>query len=97
MKKTCPICGSSCVEYLITLEHIPYFENRLCESELSAKLDGCGTQSMTLCRQCGFVFNRAFEAQNVRYGSGYHAERGKSEYYTRHLKNVACQINSTVP
>lgn len=97
MKTACPICGSSCMDYLITLEHVPYFENRLCDSVISAQQDGCGTQSMTQCQHCGFVFNRMFEPQNMVYGDGYHAERGGSEYYRQYLRSVAAQINSVAP
>lgn len=96
MNMTCPTCGSTDIEELLTLHNIPYFENRLCESELQAKHDGCGTQSMTQCRRCGFVFNRAFDPKNVVYGNGYHAERGNSVYFKRHLKDVAEQINAAV-
>lgn len=94
MKTVCPICGSADIEELLTLHNIPYFENRLCESELQARSAGCGTQSMTLCRHCGFVFNCAFDSKNVIYGDGYHAERGGSAYFKQHLKNTAEQINS---
>lgn len=97
MKTTCPICGSADIEGLLTLYNIPYFENRLCESEIQARHDGCGTQSMTQCQHCGFVFNRTFDAENVIYGNGYHAERGSSTYFKQHLKNVAEQINAAVP
>lgn len=94
MKTACPICGNSHLDSLITLDHIPYFENWLCDSEILAKQSGCGTQNMTQCQHCGFVFNSAFEAKNVIYGSGYHIERSASEYYRQHLENVAKQINS---
>lgn len=97
MKTVCPICGSADIEELLTLYNIPFFENRLCESELLARQDGRGTQSMTQCRHCGFAFNRAFDPQNVIYGNGYHAERGSSTYFKQHLKHVAEQINAAVP
>ena len=37
MKTACPICGNSHLDSLITLDHIPYFENWLCDSEILAK------------------------------------------------------------
>lgn len=94
MKTVCPLCGSAGIEELLTLHKIPYFQNRLCESELQARHDGCGTQSMMQCQHCGFVFNRAFDPENVIYGSGYHAERSTSVYFNQHLKNVAEQIDA---
>lgn len=85
------------MDTLMMLDHIPYFENWLCDNKTLACQIGCGTQSMVQCRHCGFIFNCAFEPENVVYGSGYHIERGVSKYYRQHLKNVAEQINSAFP
>jgi len=93
-QKICPVCGSPHQNALLTLPEIPYFVNCLCDEERAAKQSGCGTQSLAQCCHCGFVFNRAFEAQNVIYGGGYHAERAASAYYMKHLQKIAEQINS---
>lgn len=93
-EKVCPVCGSTHLHALLTLSRIPYFVNCLCDDAASARRSGCGTQSLTQCRQCGFVFNRAFEVENVVYGEGYHAERSASAYYIEHLQTIAEQINA---
>jgi len=67
------------------------------ESETQAKQVDCGTLDVTLCKNCGFVFNRAFDPQNVIYGDGYHVERGNSKYYREHEENVADFIDSAKP
>ena len=75
---------------------MPVFDNVLCTTQTMAKEVVRGTQDLALCYNCGFLFNCKFESKKVIYGKDYHAERGKSHYFSTHIKDVAQWLNEEV-
>ena len=95
--RVCPICGSKQLDRLFSLPDIPVLVNALPDSVDDAKKFLKGTQSLSLCRKCGFVFNSTFEPEKMMYRSGYHNERGCSPFYLRHIHHILDFIEQTKP
>lgn len=93
----CPICGSDQLEGVFTLSSIPVFVNVLADTPEKAMSFPRGRQDLSQCTHCGFVFNRDFEAEKVRYADGYHAERAHSGYHSRHMREMIDLIEGVTP
>lgn len=93
-QQVCHVCGNRLGEELLTLENIPVFSNFLADTPEQAKTAVLGNQKLAQCGRCGFVFNSAFEPEKLRYGEGYHAERGVSAVYRRHIDRTLDFIES---
>lgn len=96
-KTICPVCGGGQTDTLLSLSNIPVFVNVLPDQLEEAKEFVLGTQHLAQCNHCGFVFNCEFEPEKVMYDTGYHAERGHSAYYSRHISRVIDFIESVKP
>lgn len=95
--QSCPVCGRGCLTNLLELPDIPVFVNVLLSSADEARFCPKGKQRIVQCDYCGFVFNCDFEPEKVLYGSDYHADRGESDYYQRHISHVLDFIESVKP
>ena len=93
----CSVCGHDHLEELLTIPDIPVFVNVLSDTPEDSQSVVRGTQQLVQCRHCGFVFNAAFEPEKVDYKEGYHAERGISPGYCRHIQSVLDLISSIEP
>jgi hypothetical protein len=71
MKVECPVCESREIETFLTRREVPVHQNLLFDDEASARSIARGTLSMTVCRECGFVFNRDFDSSLLQYGDQY--------------------------
>lgn len=96
-QKNCPLCGETWTQTLLSLPDTPVFVNALPSALRSAQEFTLGTQHLVHCNHCGFVFNSEFEPEKVMYDTGYHAERGHSAYYARHIRHILDFIESVKP
>lgn len=67
----CPICQFSKTSLFLERFQVPVHQNLLCPSEELARNIKQGSLSMTICKECGFVFNQAFDANLLSYGKDY--------------------------
>lgn len=67
----CPICESCKTSLFLQRSDVPVHQNLLCPSEEIARNIKRGSLSMTICEECGFVFNRTFDANLLSYGKDY--------------------------
>lgn len=67
----CPVCQSSKTSIFLNRFQVPVHQNLLCPSEKLAKNIKRGNLFMTICEECGFVFNQAFDANLLSYGKDY--------------------------
>ncbi len=58
----CPLCSSIAVTPFLFRENVPVLTNLLLEHKDAACQIRRGTIHLTVCEQCGFVFNRAFDS-----------------------------------
>lgn len=93
----CPICGQEHFTILLQFSDIPVFVNVPLSSADEAKSCPRGNQRIVQCDHCGFVFNSDFEPKKVLYDFDYHAERGNSAYYQRHIGHTLDFIESVRP
>src|SRR5512140_3173246 len=74
----CPNCSGSRYETFYEVKEVPVFSVRLLETRESAL--GCPRGELRLagCRECGFIWNAAFDPPANPYSSGYEATQSYS-------------------
>ena len=56
----------------------------------------CGDISLSFCRECGFVWNSAFNQELLEYDENYQNEQGFSERFQQHLTLVCDLISKEI-
>jgi hypothetical protein len=64
----CPLCSSSTLTPFLRRVGVPVLTNLLMDTQEAACQIPRGNILLVICENCGFVFNRAFEA-SARYNS----------------------------
>src|SRR2546428_372222 len=67
----CPACRSEETVEFLRRSNVPVHQNLLCRSHEAALGVARGTLAMTICSQCAFVFNAAFDSSLLDYGEEY--------------------------
>ena len=57
LEKSCPICGSNRCEIFLTRNNVPVHQNLLFDDRYSAEAVPRGDLTLTVCLDCGFIFN----------------------------------------
>lgn len=86
---SCPVCADSSSLPLCTVADMPLVGCQFAPSRHEALSALCGTLDLTLCKQCGHIYNRAFEADRVAYLPGY---ENTHDFSPRHR----AELNATV-
>jgi SAM-dependent methyltransferase len=73
-------------------DDVSIHQNLLVDDPASARGLRHGTLEMHACRQCGFVFNAAFEPQRLRYGAAYDNTQTLSPAFERHVDGLAGRL-----
>lgn len=68
---SCPICGSSKHYLFLSLEQVPVHCNLIWEEKNDALNAVKGDIDLTLCKECGHVFNSAFNPVLMNYSGNY--------------------------
>lgn len=69
--KLCPVCNGKAVQNVINIKQVPIVCNSLSDTQQAALDAPLGDIELAFCRQCGHVFNRAFDAQRIGYTEDY--------------------------
>lgn len=80
-----------------TRRHIPVFQNYVYENRERAKACLVGDLDMVGCAQCGFVWNRAFQADIAVYDSGYENDQTLSRSFKTHFAEMADRVIHSFP
>jgi SAM-dependent methyltransferase len=80
----CPVCLGSSARRLAMLPAMPLIGCRFARSREEALGAGLGTIELVLCKNCGHLYNRAFEPDRIAYTSDYenalhHSARFRAE------------------
>lgn len=67
----CPVCTSRATEVFLTRRGVPVHQNLLYATEAAARGAKRGDLEITVCRDCGFVFNAAFDLALLDYSEDY--------------------------
>lgn len=92
----CPLCSSDNIQALYSEENVPVFQNKVYPSIDSANNVTCGDISLSFCRECGFVWNSAFNQELLEYDENYQNEQGFSERFQQHLTLVCDLISKEI-
>ncbi len=99
----CPICLSLKTSLFLKRFLVPVHQNLLCPSEESAKKINQGNLFLTLCEECGFIFNQTFDESLLSYGKDYDNTQTYSSVFQayidsliRHLISERGLVNKTI-
>ncbi len=87
-QRACPICKHGDCANIVYRERVPVHQNLLMNSLAAARSAQRGTLAMDACRNCGFVFNVAFDASLLRYGSEYDNNQNCSSTFSKHVDEL---------
>ncbi len=85
----CPVCGSHHIETILEWPQIPVFCNQLWPQQHAARAAPRGDMTLTLCHECGHLFNRTFEASLTAYDPAYENSLHFSPAFQRYARSLA--------
>jgi SAM-dependent methyltransferase len=92
---TCPICGSAdCID-LLEISALPVTVGALCSTLEQALRATKGDLKLAFCRECSYVWNRAYEPGKHDYSPGYEISLHFSPTYQTFLTNLANRLVET--
>lgn len=68
---TCPVCAGTRGEPVLSLGQVPVLCNQLWPDAGAARSAPTGRMDLTLCPDCGTIWNRAFDPERMDYAPGY--------------------------
>lgn len=81
----CPVCAASGASTFLRRTQVPVHQNLVYAERERAVQAPRADLTMAACRQCGFVFNRAFDASRLDYGQDYDNTQSHSAYFDAYL------------
>jgi SAM-dependent methyltransferase len=89
---SCPVCTSVDVIDLLDVGELPVLCNQLCSTEEAAHNVALGRIQLGFCRDCGHVFNRAFDASKLQYSPEYENSLHCSGMFQRYADDLANRL-----
>lgn len=96
-KAPCPICGCESAHQLVARERVPVFQNAVYRSAEAAREAATASIDFRKCRQCGFVWNAAFDPAVIDYSGDYNNSQTASRAFQDHLSERVTRILSALP
>jgi len=84
----CPLCKTQRLSKFLHRPAVPVHQNLLMKSQQDARSMVCADLEMTVCAECGFVFNAAFDPKLLSYGESYDNNQGCSSSFQKHLDDL---------
>ncbi len=88
----CLACGGAQVERFLQLRGVPVFCNVLWPTREAAQAAPRGDLDLAICRDCGHVFNLAFDPELVRYAEGYENSLHHSPRFQAYAEELALDL-----
>ena len=89
MINTCPICISKNHSTFLSLSQVPIQCNLICGEQSEALNVTKGDIELTLCKECGHVFNSSFNPKLMEYSGGYENSLHFSERFREYINWLA--------
>jgi len=86
---SCPVCGGTDINQFLRRAKMPVHQNLVMTSHQAALQVPRGDLELTICRDCGFLFNKAYEPAKLAYGADYDNIQTHSPYFSRYLSELA--------
>ncbi len=93
MKVSCPVCGSGRLEVFLERRGVPVHQNLLVSTQAEAVAVARGDLAMTVCAECEFVFNAAFDSSLLTYGHNYDNTQTHSPHFATYVDELAILVN----
>lgn len=87
-RNRCPICESTSIEEFLRRDAVPVHQNLLLDDAEAARSLARGELAMTICLDCGFAFNAAFDADLLNYGAAYENTQTHSPVFARYVDEL---------
>lgn len=84
----CPVCEGIPFATVLERHGVPVHQNLLFASEREAVSVPRGDLTMVACHACGFVFNRSFDAEALRYTAQYDNTQLASAVFQDHVRRL---------
>ena len=85
---SCPVCTSSATFNCLNRRGVPVHQHLVVKSQVEARAVPRGDLQMRCCRDCGFVFNEAFDHEKLLYGADYDNSQGFSSFFQSHTDEL---------
>jgi 2-polyprenyl-3-methyl-5-hydroxy-6-metoxy-1,4-benzoquinol methylase len=85
----CPVCDSKNIAPFLQRHFVPTQQNLLLKSKNDAIQHQRGELKLTVCHQCGFVFNQSFDPDLLTYGENYDNAQNHSPFFEEYLNELA--------
>ncbi len=89
---SCPVCGATRIETILTWLQIPVFCNQLWPEQDAARAAPRGDMELALCQDCGHLFNRAFDAGLTAYDPTYENSLHFSPTFQSYARSLAQRL-----
>lgn len=93
----CPVCAATRSTTLGVPTDVPLLMNRVYATEESAREAPRGRLDLVGCLNCGFLWNRAFRAEQIAYDMDYENDQTHSAAFAAHLRARAMDVVRAVP
>lgn len=97
MSDPCPVCASLRSIALDARADVPIIMNRVYETAKAGLAAPRGPLELVGCQVCGFVWNRAFQAELITYDGDYENDQTHSMAFSDHLRARAEDVVAAVP
>lgn len=94
--RECPVCGAKKQTELLKRHNFPMTSSKYLDSLEEAVSYPRGEIDMVVCGECGFIYNRLYDAETKIYDDANCNERIESEYFSRYLSEEADYISSLI-
>lgn len=84
----CPVCESNRLTPFLQRCQVPVHQNLVVASPEAARTVTRGELDLTVCEDCGFVFNRAFDLSRLAYGEDYDNTQSCSACFDAYLDGL---------
>lgn len=96
-RHSCPVCGRQESDVLDERERVSVYQNKLYATADEARHAAVGPLSIVQCRNCGFVWNRAFQEDLLEYDGMYENDQASSRIFKQHITEIADRIIASFP
>ena len=88
----CPICGSDSLSNFLQRLNVPVHQNLVVQDQKSALQVARDDLIMTVCQECSFIFNQAFDLLKLSYGENYDNTQESSSYFSSYLDDLITHL-----
>jgi SAM-dependent methyltransferase len=97
LRDDCPVCGARDLVASVVLDGVPTLCNALSADQASARDAARGTFAVTFCRECGHLFNAAFDESRIDYTQDYENSLHFSPRFVAFVDKLTERLSRTYP